>query len=183
MVKERHLPLPDSINPRHSLKSRERYIWWIVPLWMLSSSSWASVFYGFNVYILPITMNMFGDNVNYTLRTGQILYAFSISTFTAILPMYHIAKYMTDVGAVRVYAVGVVLYVLALVFAGLSNRYRSVWGFWLSIGILSGFATGFTNLPAAVGIVKWYREVGRPGLGSGIAGFCFGKLVFNRVCV
>jgi len=183
MVKERHLPLPDWINPRHSLKSRERYIWWIVPLWMLSSSSWSSVFYGFNVYILPITMSMFGDDVNYTLRTGQILYAFSISTFTMILPMYHIAKYMTDVGAVRVYAVGVVLYVLALVLAGLSNRYRSVWGFWLSVGILSGFATGFTNLPAAVGIVKWYREVGRPGLGSGIAGFCFGKLVFNRVCV
>jgi OFA family oxalate/formate antiporter-like MFS transporter len=91
---------------------------------------------------------------------------------------------MTDVGVIRVWMVGAVLYVLSLILAGISNQYQSVWGFWLSVGVLSGFATGFTNLPAAVGIVKWFREVGRPGLGSGIAGFCFGMwpAIFSFYC-
>lgn len=184
MVKERQLPLPDWINPRHSLESRERYIWWIVPLWMLSSSTFAAVLYGMNVYILPITMHMFGEDANYTLQTGQVLYAFSISAFTATLSFYHTSKYMMEFGVARVYIAGTVLYVLSLVLGGLSNQFQSIWGFWLSVGGLIGPAMSMMYLPLAVPIVKWFREVGRPGLGSGIAGFCCGlwPAIFSFYC-
>ena len=178
------IPLPDYLNPRFSRESRDRYIKYIVPLWMVSSLATTSTFYGFNVWIIPISLQMFGQDAMYSMETGQILYAFSIPTLISVLIMPLLSTEIEKIGVRLTTTIGILLYVLGLILGGVSVANDSLWGFWMSIGIIGGFGYGLVYYPVAIYSVAWFREIDRPALGSGLTGFFAGlwPAIFSFYC-
>jgi hypothetical protein len=149
------LPLPNYFNPRISRESRDRYIKYIVPLWMFSSLANASTIYGFNVWVLPITMHTFGDDAIYSMQTGQILYAFSMPILVSVLMMPILATEMVKMGTRQTTLFGLVIYLLGLILGGVSIENNCIWGFWLSISVVSGIGNGMIYYPVAIYSVAW----------------------------
>ena len=135
------LNLPD---PTKSRLERDRYINYVVPFFMFSGISLMAPLYGFNVWLIPITFRLFGDDAVYSFQSGVILYAFSSALFIAsivgliISPSIKSGKLSTGLGML----VGSFLSSLSMVLAGFFLSIESVAGTALSI-LLLGVGAGF----------------------------------------
>ena len=165
------LHLPD---PTKSKAERERYIWRVVPLAVLSTVTAASSFYGFNVWLLPISLELYGPNALYTMRNGVVLYAFTCSGFFSNVAQFYSAPHVTEWSSGMVTLVGIVLNAIALVVSGISVTYRSEVGLFLSQFFLQGLALALLGYFTQIKTLLWFRDIGRPVYGAACIGFGVG---------
>ena len=166
--------LPCLPDPTKSKAKREKYIRYVVPFAVLSTLTAASSFYGFNVWLLPISLELYGPNALYTMRNGLVLYAFTCSGFLANVTQLYSAPHVTEWSSGMVTLVGIVTNSIALVISGVCVTYKSEAGLFLSQFFLQGLALALLGYFTQIKTLLWFREIGRPVYGAATIGFGVG---------
>ena len=166
--------LPFLPDPTKSKAEREKYIRHVVPFAVLSTTTAASSFYGFNVWLLPISLELYGANALYTMRNGLVLYAFTCWGFLANATQIYFAPHVTEWSSGMVTLVGIVTNAIALVISGVCVAYKSEAGLFLSQFFLQGLALALLGYFTQIKTLLWFREIGRPVYGAATIGFGVG---------
>ena len=166
--------LPFLPDPTKSKAEREKYIRHVVPFAVLSTTTAASSFYGFNVWLLPISLELYGANALYTMRNGLVLYAFTCSGFLANVTQIYSAPHVTEWSSGMVTLVGIATNAIALVISGVCVAYKSEAGLFLSQFFLQGLALALLGYFTQIKTLLWFREIGRPVYGAATIGFGVG---------
>lgn len=166
--------LPFLPDPTKSKAEREKYIRFVVPFAVLSTLTAASSFYGFNVWLLPISLELYGPNALYTMRNGLVLYAFTCSGFLANVTQLYSAPHVTKWSSGVVTLVGILTNAIALVISGICVTYKSEAGLFLSQFFLQGLALALLGYFTQIKTLLWFREIGRPVYGAATIGFGVG---------
>lgn len=165
-------------NPTKSKQQREAYIKYVVPSSIMCLLACAAPAYGFNVWLLPVSLSLYGPDAIYSMSDGIILYSFSCQTLMCGLMMEALSSKMRQWKTGVACAAAIVIYPLGLVISGLSLQYASgsaaEAGFFLSQCLGCGTGLALAWYPAQIGTVMWFREIGRPSVGAGLFGFFLG---------
>lgn len=166
--------LPFLPDPTQSRSRREAYIRSVVPAGALLGVAVTGPFYGFNVWLLPLTLRFYGPDAVHRMSHGVVLYAFSSAAVSASLVMAVSAPFLPALSSGLCLAAATVLYAAGLALTGLASARGSEAGVFLSQLLLCGPGAGLCMFVVQMNCVLWFRELDRPALGAGIAGFCFG---------
>ena len=147
--------LPDKLNPTLTKESRDRYLTYVAPCWIFSSLASASIFYGFNVYIIPTNVAFFGPDEVYSWKTSQITLAFTVALAMTTVVMFYAATRYLKIGARRLFIAGTVLNCLGVAMAGIAVRQQSLVGFWLSLITLMAMGSGPIWIVGTMVSVRW----------------------------
>mmetsp|Transcript_35839 Transcript_35839/g.78507 ORF Transcript_35839/g.78507 Transcript_35839/m.78507 type:complete len:559 (-) Transcript_35839:59-1735(-) len=165
--------LPD---PTKTQDDRDVYIRTVVPFSMISGLAMTAPFYGFNVWLIPMTLHIYGPEATYSLRTGSVLYVFSSQllamaiTGSLLAPHIRDGSLSTGLGMLT----GTVLSSSGLALTGLFLEVEMYGGLILSQFVLCGIGAGFCMTLIGYHGILWFRETNRPALGAGLHGFFAG---------
>ena len=164
--------LPD---PTKSREERNAYIKRVLPFAVMSNLVSASTQYGFNVWLLPVSLALYGPDAIYSMRNSVVLLSFSSQMIMGALIMETMPAKLMSIPTHVACAVSAILYPLGVVLSGVSLQYST--GRWAEVGLfLSQFLFCGTGLAVSwfssqVKTVMWFREIGRPSVGAGMFGF------------
>lgn len=160
--------LPD---PTKSREERNAYIKRVLPFAVMSNLVSASTQYGFNVWLLPVSLALYGPDAIYSMRNSVVLLSFSSQMIMGALIMETMPAKLMSIPTHVACAVSAILYPLGVVLSGVSLQYST--GRWAEVGLfLSQFLFCGTGLAVSwfssqVKTVMWFREIGRPSVGAG----------------
>ncbi|HVA27744.1 MAG TPA: OFA family MFS transporter [Candidatus Baltobacteraceae bacterium] len=139
-----------------------------------------------------IVMLCLGTVYSWSIFTNSLIAGFNWSTQDATIP-FETAIFFLGLGAVfggrwqdrvgprTVTIVGVVLWGVGVLLAGLGTQ--SLGKLWLDVtyGVIGGFGNGMAYVTPVAMVTKWFPD--RRGLGSGmvVMGFGLGAFVYNQV--
>jgi len=167
---EMALPL---LRPRPDDAAIRRYTYCIVPVWVLFAQLWVAPFYGFNVWILDV-LEAFGFQNSWTLSGAVVTTAFTISLFFFAVSITVVGPRVRQIGARRLYVLGAMGALVAIMASGASVAGRSLAGLYLSWGVLYGLSEGCMFLAILTCTMGWFRQCGAAAHGAGWLGFCAG---------
>jgi len=161
-------------NPTKSIKERERYIQIVVPIAVFLAAVPFGVIYGFNVWLLPLSLSLYGQDATYSLRNGVVLYSFS-----AILPataffVLTLPKQLLTMSTGLLQLIATILFLVMSILSGICIHFKSDIGLFFTQLLLSGIPGATGSLVTVIIAVTWYREVKRPAVGAGYYGFFCG---------
>jgi len=161
-------------NPTKSIKERERYIQLVIPVAVFLAAVPFGVIYGFNVWLLPLSLSLYGQDAIYSLRNGVVLYSFS-----AILPataffVLTLPKQLLTMSTGLLQLIATILFLVMAILSGICIHFKSDIGLFFTQLLLSGIPGATGSLVTVIIAVTWYREVKRPAVGAGYYGFFCG---------
>lgn len=165
------LHLPD---PTKSKEERDQYRRYVVPLATASILAMAGPLYGFNVWVLPLCMEIYGPDALYTMRNSLVLLSFSIGWFGCMPFLAFLPQKLLSYSSGQMLLISSCIYNFGLVICGVAVHFRSDVGLLFAQLLLCGPSTVVYTLPAGVSLVSWYREIGNPSLGGALHGFFCG---------
>ena len=139
--------LPFLPDPTKSRQHREQYTKYVVPFAVASALSPGGPLYGFNVWLLPICLEIYGPDAQYSMSNGMVLYAFTAQVISAAIICLLFSKKLVN---------------------------QSDWGLFLVMFFVTGPSRAILALSTLLKAVGWYREIHRPALGAGIFGLILG---------
>lgn len=166
--------LPFMPDPMKSKQEREQYIKYVVPIAAASALSPGGPLYGFNVWLLPICLEIYGPEAQYTMRNGMVLYAFTVQVLSAAITCLLFSTKLVNYSSGQLMLICTVYFNLSLVLCGVCVWYQSDWGLFLVMFFFTGPARAIVALSTLLKTVGWYREIHRPGAGAGIFGLILG---------
>ncbi len=139
-----------------------------------------------------IVMICLGTVYSWSLFTNPLIAGFGWSTQDATLP-FEAAIFFLGVGAViggrwqdrvgprTVTIVGVVMWGLGVLLAGLLTPALGKWWMFLTYGLIGGLGMGIGYVTPVAMVTKWFPD--RRGLGSGmvVMGFGLGAFIYNQI--
>jgi len=163
-------------NPTKSKQQRNLYIKYVAPSSIMCLLACAAPAYGFNVWLLPVSLSLYGPDAIYSMSNGIILYSFSCQTLMCGFITELLSSKMRQSHTSVTCAAATIIYPLGLVLSGLSLQYASAGtaaevGFFLSQSLVCGTGLALAWYPAQIGIVMWFKEIDRPSVGAGLFGF------------
>ena len=166
--------LPFLPDPTKSKQQREQYTKYVVPFAVASALSPGGPLYGFNVWLLPICLEIYGPDAQYTMRNGLVLYAFTTQVISAAIICLLFSKKLVNWSSGQLMLISTLCFNLALVLCGVCVWYQSDWGLFLVMFFVTGPSRAILALSTLLKAVGWYREIHRPALGAGIFGLILG---------
>ena len=167
-----------SCNPTKSREERRRYIKYVLPFACFSNLVTTSTQYGFNVWLIPISLRLYGADAIYSMRNSVVLLAFSSQMIMGALIMELMPHKLMQIPTQIACIAQSILYPLGLILSGLSLQYSSgtaaELGLFFSQLLLCGTGLAVAWFSGQVKTVMWYREIGRPSVGAGLYGFLCG---------
>eukprot|EP00985_Skeletonema_marinoi_P018783 scaffold10594_cov162-Skeletonema_marinoi.AAC.10 len=156
-------------NPTKSKQQRNAYIK-CDGRWIMCLLACAAPAYGFNVWLLPVSLSLYGSDAIYSMANGIILYSFSCQTLMCGFITELLSSKMRQLHTSVTCAAATIIYPLGLVLSGLSLQYASGTaaevGFFLSQSLVCGTGLALAWYPAQIGIVMWFKEIDRPSVGA-----------------
>lgn len=139
-----------------------------------------------------VVMLCLGTVYSWSLFTNSLVAGLGLSTQDATLA-FELAIFCLGIGAVfggrwqdrvgprTVTIVGVVLWGVGVLLAGLGTEALGKWWLYLTYGVIGGFGNGMAYVTPVAMVTKWFPD--RRGLGSGmvVMGFGLGAFVYNQV--
>ena len=139
-----------------------------------------------------VVMLCLGTVYSWSLFTNTFVAGFKWSTQDATLA-FELAIFFLGIGAVfggrwqdrvgprTVTIVGVLLWGVGVMLAGLGTEALGKWWLYLTYGLIGGFGNGMAYVTPVAMVTKWFPD--RRGLGSGmvVMGFGLGAFVYNQV--
>ena len=158
---------------------------------MASSSPAASNRWGIALAGI-IVMICLGTVYSWSIFTNSFVAGFNWSTQAATIP-FELAIFFLGVGAIiggrwqdrvgprTVTIVGVLLWGIGLVLAGLGTEALGKWWLYLTYGVIGGLGLGMGYVTPVAMVTKWFPD--RRGLGSGmvVMGFGLGAFFYNQI--
>ena len=166
--------LPFLPDPTKSRQQREQYTKYVVPFAVASALSPGGPLYGFNVWLLPICLEIYGPDAQYTMKNGMVLYAFTAQVISAAIICLLFSKKLVNWSSGQLMLISTFCFNLALVLCGVCVWYQSDWGLFLVMFFVTGPSRAILALSTLLKAVGWYREIHRPALGAGIFGLILG---------
>ena len=139
-----------------------------------------------------LVMLCLGTVYSWSIFTNSLIAGFNWSTQDATIP-FEAAIFFLGLGAVfggrwqdrvgprTVTIVGVVLWGVGVLLAGLGTQALGKWWMDLTYGVIAGFGNGMAYVTPVAMVTKWFPD--RRGLGSGmvVMGFGLGAFVYNQI--
>ena len=167
-----------SYNPTKSREERNRYIKYVLPVAIFSNLVTTSTQYGFNVWLIPVSLRLYGSDAIYSMRNSVVLLSFSSQMIMGALVMELMAHKLMRIPTPIACTAQSILYPLGLILSGLSLQYSSgtaaELGLFFSQFLLCGTGLAVSWYSGQVKTVMWFREIGRPAVGAGLYGFLCG---------
>ena len=115
------------------------------------------------------------------LSTQDATLAFELAIFFLGLGAVFGGRWQDRVGPRTVTIVGVVLWGIGVLLAGLGTEGLGKWWLYLTYGVIAGFGNGMAYVTPVAMVTKWFPD--RRGLGSGmvVMGFGLGAFVYNQI--
>ena len=150
------------------------------------ANRWAIAFAG------VVVMLCLGTVYSWSLFTNTLVAGFNWSTQDATLA-FELAIFFLGIGAVfggrwqdrvgprTVTIVGVVVWGVGVLLAGLGTEAMGKWWLYLTYGVIGGLGNGMAYVTPVAMVTKWFPD--RRGLGSGmvVMGFGLGAFVYNQI--
>ncbi len=139
-----------------------------------------------------VVMLCLGTVYSWSLFTNSLVAGLGLSTQDATLA-FELAIFFLGIGAViggrwqdkvgprTVTIVGVVLWGIGVLLAGLGTEALGKWWLYLTYGVIGGLGNGMAYVTPVAMVTKWFPD--RRGLGSGmvVMGFGLGAFVYNQI--
>jgi MFS transporter, OFA family, oxalate/formate antiporter len=139
-----------------------------------------------------IVMICLGTVYSWSIFTNSFVAGLGLSTQDATLP-FEVAIFFLGLGAVfggrwqdkvgprTVTIVGVLLWGIGVMLAGLGTEALGKWWLYLTYGVLGGFGNGMAYVTPVAMVTKWFPD--KRGLGSGmvVMGFGLGAFFYNQL--
>ena len=139
-----------------------------------------------------VVMLCLGTVYSWSLFTNALVAGFNWSTQDATLA-FELAIFFLGIGAVfggrwqdrvgprTVTIVGVVVWGVGVLLAGLGTEALGKWWLYLTYGVIGGLGNGMAYVTPVAMVTKWFPD--RRGLGSGmvVMGFGLGAFVYNQI--
>ncbi|HET9031113.1 MAG TPA: OFA family MFS transporter [Candidatus Aquilonibacter sp.] len=115
------------------------------------------------------------------MSTQDATLAFELAIFFLGLGAVFGGRWQDRVGPRTVTIVGVVLWGIGVLLAGLGTEGLGKWWLYLTYGVIAGFGNGMAYVTPVAMVTKWFPD--RRGLGSGmvVMGFGLGAFVYNQI--
>ncbi len=157
--------------PSHARVTQNR---WLIALAGTVVMLCLGVAYSWSIFTVPLIASFHWSN---TVTT----WAFALAIFSLGWGAVAGGRWQDRVGPRLVTVVGVVLWGLGNVLAGLGTRALGAWWLYATYGILGGFGNGMAYITPVAVATKWFPE--KRGLGSGmvVMGFGLGAFFYNQV--
>jgi MFS transporter, OFA family, oxalate/formate antiporter len=139
-----------------------------------------------------MVMLCLGTVYSWSLFTNSLVAGLGLSTQDATLA-FELAIFFLGIGAVfggrwqdrvgprTVTIVGVLLWGIGVLLAGIGTESMGKWWLYLTYGLIGGFGNGMAYVTPVAMVTKWFPD--RRGLGSGmvVMGFGLGAFVYNQI--
>jgi MFS transporter, OFA family, oxalate/formate antiporter len=147
---------------------------WLIALAAVVMQICLGAAYGWSVFVKPLVAQN-----HWTLTQVSLNFTLAIAFLgvgTVIGGMW-----LDRVGPRKVATVGGILYGLGYILAGFAAKAGSLYGMYLTYGILSGLGMGMGYITPVATLVKWFPD--RRGLMTGVAvaGYGAGALIFSPI--
>ncbi len=131
------------------------------------------------VYSWSLFTNSFVAGFNWSTQDATL--AFELAIFFLGIGAVFGGRWQDRVGPRTVTIVGVVLWGVGVLLAGLGTEALGKWWLYLTYGALAGFGNGMAYVTPVAMVTKWFPD--RRGLGSGmvVMGFGLGAFVYNQI--
>ena len=139
-----------------------------------------------------VVMICLGTVYSWSLFTNPLIASFGWSTQDTTLA-FELAIFFLGIGAVfggrwqdrvgprTVTIVGVVLWGLGCLLAGLETAAFGKWWLYITFGVIGGFGNGMAYVTPVAMVTKWFPD--KRGVGSGmvVMGFGLGAFIYNQI--
>jgi MFS transporter, OFA family, oxalate/formate antiporter len=147
---------------------------WLIALAAVVMQVCLGAAYGWSVFVKPLVAQN-----HWTLTQVSLNFTLAIAFLgvgTVIGGMW-----LDRVGPRKVATVGGILYGLGYILAGFAAKAGSLYGMYLTYGVLSGLGMGMGYITPVATLVKWFPD--RRGLMTGVAvaGYGAGALIFSPI--
>jgi MFS transporter, OFA family, oxalate/formate antiporter len=131
------------------------------------------------VYSWSLFTNSFVAGLGLTTQDATLAFEFAI--FFLGLGAVVGGRWQDKVGPRTVTIVGVLLWGVGVLLAGLGTEAMGKWWLYATYGIIGGFGNGMAYVTPVAMVTKWFPD--RRGLGSGmvVMGFGLGAFVYNQI--
>jgi MFS family permease len=131
------------------------------------------------VYSWSLFTNEFVAGFNWSTQDATL--AFEVAIFFLGLGAVFGGRWQDRVGPRTVTIVGMVLWGVGVMLAGLGTQAGGKWWLYVTYGIIGGFGNGMAYVTPVAMVTKWFPD--RRGLGSGmvVMGFGLGAFVYNQI--
>jgi MFS transporter, OFA family, oxalate/formate antiporter len=164
-----HVGVPHVSHGGGAVKSR-----WVVAIaGMLVMASLGSI-YSWSIFTQPLIAGFGWSNKTVT-------WAFALATFFLSLGAVAGGRLLDRLGPRAVTLIGVALWGLGWISAGLGTPHYGLSWLYLMVGVIGGFGVGMAYVTPVAVVTKWFPD--RRGLGGGVVvmGFALGACFFNLV--
>ena len=161
-------------NPTKSFEERKRYIKYVVPIAVFLAASPFGVIYGFNIWLLPLSLSLYGQDATYSRRNGVVLYSFSAVLPATAVFVLSLPKQLLTMSTDLLQLIETILFLVMAILSGVCIHFKSDVGLFFTQLLLSGIPGATSSLVNTVIVVTWYREITRPVIGAGFYGFACG---------
>ncbi|MBA4494779.1 OFA family MFS transporter [Paenactinomyces guangxiensis] len=138
---------------------------WLIALSAVAIHLSIGSVYAYSVYKKPLTAELGWDSTD-------VAFAFTIAIFFLGLSAALFGRFVERRGPRFSAMAAAILFAGGLVGAGLSISAGSLWGFYLTYGVIGGLGLGIGYISPVSTLVKWFPD--RRGLATGMAVFGFG---------
>lgn len=131
------------------------------------------------VYSWSLFTNSFVAFMGMTTQDATL--AFELAIFFLGVGAVFGGRWQDKVGPRTVTIVGVVLWGIGVMLAGLGTEGLGKWWLYLTYGVIAGLGNGMAYVTPVAMVTKWFPD--RRGLGSGmvVMGFGLGAFVYNQI--
>src|SRR5690349_19431349 len=130
--------------------------------------------YGWSVFVKPLIATEHWQLTQVSLTFTLTIFFLGIGTVIGGL-------WQDRVGPRRVATVAGVIYGLGYILSGFAVRAHSLWGMYLSYGLISGIGMGMGYITPVATLVKWFPDMRGLMTGVAVAGYGAGALIFSPI--
>jgi len=139
-----------------------------------------------------VVMLCLGSVYSWSIFTNSLIAGFGWTSQQATIP-FELAIFFLGVGAVfggrwqdrvgprTVTIVGVVVWGLGMLLAGIGTVSLGPWWLYLTYGVLGGFGNGMAYVTPVAMVTKWFPDMRGVGSGLVVMGFGLGAFVYNQI--
>lgn len=153
------------------MKTKNR---WLIALSAISIHISIGSIYAYSVFNNPLS-EQFGW------ETTQVALTFTLAIFFLGISAAFFGKFVEKYGPRRSAIVAAILFAGGLLGAGIATTHGSLYGFYLTYGVISGMGLGIGYISPVSTLVAWFPD--RRGLATGMAvmGFGAGALICSPI--
>ena len=143
-------------NPTKSFEERKRYIKYVVPIAVFLAASPFGVIYGFNIWLLPLSLSLYGQDATYSRRNGVVLYSFSAVLPATAVFVLSLPKQLLTMSTGLLQLIATILFLVMAILSGVCIHFKSDVGLFFTQLLLSGIPGATGSLVNTVIVVTWY---------------------------